>query len=251
MRAGGGSSLTSDDLLDVHDGVPFNGKYTALRVKLGDGGTAAVYVAHDSVTGEEAACKLARRQSKFDWRLLVRTFQREAALLERISDHPSIVGLRGFFLGTQEAAIMLELVDGGDCQQLLQRHGAIAEGAVHAIIDQVCSAVVFLHERQVLHRDIKCENVLVATGVTPSARLCDFGHSCYVQELGTSRRLDAFRGTRGYAAPEVSVSNPAWSMAAAARASLRKRTNAVSFRALSARRHLRATRLRMTVFSAS
>ncbi len=211
MPALAGNEISSD-LVDVSGGS-FNDQYT-LCTRLGDGCSAFVWSAVERETGERVACKLARRQSKFDWRLLVRTFQREAALLERISDHPSIVGLRGFFLGTQEAAIMLELVDGGDCQQLLQRHGAIAEGAVHAIVDQVCSAVVFLHERQVLHRDIKCENVLVSTGVTQSARLCDFGHSCYVQELGTSRRLDAFRGTRGYAAPEVSVSNPAWSMAA-------------------------------------
>ncbi len=144
MRAGGGSSLTSDDLLDVHDGVPFNGKYTALRVKLGDGGTAAVYVAHDSVTGEEAACKLARRRPNMSWTRARGMFEREAQLLQQCR-HEHIVGFRALFVGSRELALVLDMVAGGDAQQLLQRHGALSERAVMIMVSQLASALEHLH----------------------------------------------------------------------------------------------------------
>ena len=205
-------------LIDERGGR-FSERFT-LREKLGDGCSANVYVArcHQSglYTGGQYACKLARRKPPLDWRLLTRTFEREAALLQRCA-HPSVVEFCGLYQGADELALVLELAEGGDCQQLLQRHGPLAERAVHAMVGQVCDATLHVHSLGILHRDIKCENVLVSAGaapVGPRVKLCDFGHSCALGELGSSRRLASFRGTVGYAAPEVSCSSPAWSYAA-------------------------------------
>lgn len=65
----------------------------------------------------------------------------ESAMLLRIGEHPNIVGHQGFYVGSNQVALCLELVSGGDCQQLLQRQGCLAEAAVHAMMTQLCTAI--------------------------------------------------------------------------------------------------------------
>ena len=120
---------------------------------------------------------------------------------------------------------MLSFAPGGDCQQLLQRHGALSEAAATAIVCQLTSALEHMHTHpRILHRDVKLENVLVRDlgsgadgGATPRILLCDFGHSCAMDEPCQGASVaDGFRGTQGYAPPEVthpSVS-PRWTTAA-------------------------------------
>ena len=59
----------------------------------------------------------------------------------------------------------------GDCQQLLKRHGALAEPAVHTIMDQLFDALTCVHSRGILHRDVKLENILVTTAVSPQIKV--------------------------------------------------------------------------------
>ena len=137
--------------------------------------------------------------------------------------HPNLVECLGFFHGEDELALLMTLAPGGDCQQLLQRHGALSERAATAIVQQLAGALHYMHTGPgVLHRDVKLENVLVsdvgytATG-TPRIKLCDFGHSCLLEgSCHGAARDDGFRGTQGYAAPEVAQPGapPLWTTAA-------------------------------------
>ena len=137
--------------------------------------------------------------------------------------HPNLVECLGFFHGEDELALLMTLAPGGDCQQLLQRHGALSERAATAIVQQLAAALHYMHTGPgVLHRDVKLENVLVsdvgytATG-TPRIKLCDFGHSCLLEgSCHGAARDDGFRGTQGYAAPEVAQPGapPLWTTAA-------------------------------------
>lgn len=158
-------------------------------------------------------------------------FEHEVKLL-RTCVHPRIIGCRGLYHGSQDLAIVLDLMPGGDCQQLLKRHGALAEPAVHTIMEQLFDALDCVHSRGILHRDVKLENVLVTTAVSPQIKvgliaarecdthvhwpltlcpqLCDFGHSCHAGAIG---QPDNFRGTEGYQAPELSRGSH-WSTAA-------------------------------------
>lgn len=132
-------------------------------------------------------------------------------MLLRIGEHPNIVCHQGFFLGKSQVALCLELVTGGDCQQLLQRQGCLAEPAVYAMITQLSAALQHLHEQHVIHRDVKLENCLVDNEVwPPRLKLCDFGHACVGQ--ASDGEVD-FYGTPGYSSPEV-MSRLAWSSAA-------------------------------------
>ena len=146
---------TSSALQDLGGLVDESGKrfndLFMLRTRLGTGCSAQVHIVRD-VLGDDAACKLARLQPRMRWNRVTRTFQREAMLLQRCV-HPNVIGIRGLFLSGTEAALVLELAPNGDCQQLVQRHGALAESAVVHIMSQLCSALEALHSKGVLHRD--------------------------------------------------------------------------------------------------
>ena len=202
--------------LQDEDGNAFDDRYT-LNAKLGDGMTAVVYAATDRRTGRPCACKLAERKQRPQWPRLAQVLRHESALLQRLGEHPSIVRWQGMYRGSTQMALVLELVSGGDCQQLLQRHGCLAESAVHAMISQLRGALEHLHAQHVLHRDVKLENLLVNNEVwPPQIKLCDFGHACAATHAGDDDT--EFYGTPGYAAPEVQSGGrgrpPLWSYAA-------------------------------------
>ena len=147
------------------------------------------------------------------WSRAVRTFEHEAAMLERCA-HEQVVRLFDLYQGPRDLSLVLEYIPGGDMQQLLQRHGALAENAVNAIILQLATALQHVHKCDVLHRDVKLENLLVVRpGASPIIKLCDFGHAAFLAHAD-----DGFTGTVGYAAPEVSGASrerpPEWSAAA-------------------------------------
>ena len=71
-------------------------------------------------------------------------FEHEVQLLRKCV-HPHIIGCRGLYVGSEDLAIVLDLMAGGDCQQLLKRHGALAEPVVHTIMEQLFSALACVH----------------------------------------------------------------------------------------------------------
>ena len=182
-----------------------------VKERLGDGGTAAVYAVVHRVTGEKLAVKIAvRRRQGSRWSRTMSVFQHEVAMLRRCQ-HPHIVQAHALYQSPNDLALVLEHVGGGDFQQLLERHGSLAEHAVNIVITQVVEALGHMHSVSVLHRDIKLENILlVRLGASPCVKLCDLGHAALVHSAH-----DSFTGTAGYSAPEVSdATSPAWSRAA-------------------------------------
>jgi len=186
----------------------FDTLYEMSTSKLGDGMTACVFVVKDRTTGALRACKLAeRRAQRHNWSRLCQLMRHESTLLQEIGYHPNVVRWEGSFASCNRLAIVMELVVGGDCQQLLQRHGALAEETVHAMICQLFAALSRLHGLGILHRDVKLENLLCDTSTRPPrVKLCDFGHAVTQRDLMADRQ---FYGTPGYAAPEV-VQGPVW-----------------------------------------
>lgn len=147
-----GSSGCEDSLqpMTSQAGTSFEDSFGLSQTKLGDGMTATVFVATHKATGRLCACKLAERKGqKPAWSRLCQLLQHESALLEHIGLHPHIVRWEGYFASSSRIAIVMELVSGGDCQQLLQRHGALPEEAVQAMINQLHSALrcAYMDER--------------------------------------------------------------------------------------------------------
>ncbi|HYT88387.1 MAG TPA: serine/threonine-protein kinase [Gemmataceae bacterium] len=158
--------------LDDSQELRYLGEYRILR-RLGEGGMGAVYLGYQETEDHKVAIKvlsdhLAGNQSSVD------RFYREAksgALL----NHPNIV--RNVAVGqdrtTGKHYLVLEYIDGPSAHTLLARHGRLSVAdAVHITLD-VARALEHAHSRNVVHRDIKPDNILVTT--TGIAKLADLG----------------------------------------------------------------------------
>jgi len=130
---------------------------------------------------------------------------------QRGLSHPNIV--RVFKLIQNPLAIVLELCPGGSLQQALHSKSVI--GAMDAIgvkarveaLFGVASALAYIHSQNLVHRDVKTGNVLLATpidgGIMPQLKLSDFGFS---KTVGTD--MTQYKGTVRYMAPEVMCAAP-------------------------------------------
>lgn len=99
--------------------------------------------------------------------------------------------------------LIMEYVAGEDLESCLRALGCLKEEEARAIFRQVVSAVHFLHQRRIAHRDIKLENILVdAAG---NAKLCDFGMAIEVTE---GQMLEEICGSLLYWAPEILARKP-------------------------------------------
>lgn len=97
----------------------------------------------------------------------------------------------------------MEHMAGGDLQQMMSRNGykVVPISTARKIIKQVCQALVYLHSRSIIHRDIKLENVMLSSKNLHQceAKLADFGMALRLEETSQALR----QGTIEYAAPEV------------------------------------------------
>jgi hypothetical protein len=162
------SSLGNPDMLDAA-GTSFDDLYSLVDVRLGDGMTACVYAAVEKRTGRTLVCKLAEKRAKRGaWDRLSHLMRHESILLQQLVPHPNIVSMFGFFSSESRSAIMLDLVPGGDCQQLLQRRGALPESDVQAMITQLHAAL-----RCVRHGSLR-KRPLPPCTLRPPAMPCSF-----------------------------------------------------------------------------
>ncbi|KAG6861345.1 hypothetical protein C0995_001324 [Termitomyces sp. Mi166 len=138
----------------------------------------------------------------------------ERRLLEEV-DHPFIVNLRYAFQDDENCFFVLDLMLGGDlrCASLaprflnyhlilspkvhLERLGSLSEEVVRFYVAQLSSAISFLHESGIMHRDLKPDNILLDE--RGNAHLTDFNIAVHFGE----RRLTGVAGSMAYMAPEI------------------------------------------------
>jgi serine/threonine protein kinase len=125
---------------------------------------------------------------------------REVEILKRIR-HPNIVAYYDYMETKDRLYIITERLEGGELFDYISNNGPLTEDLACQILYGVFSAVAYLHERGVVHRDIKAENLIFFRDSynQVSLKLIDFGFSTIVdrQAAGT------FLGTGGYIAPEI------------------------------------------------
>jgi len=164
---------------------------------VGRGGMALVYRAVDREREEPVAIKLLADNLAADPELR-RRFAREAELAKRLS-HPNVVEVRGSGETDGRAFIVLELVDGRDLAEVLRRGGPLAPERVAELGAQAAAALAHAHERGLVHRDVKPQNLLLA--VDGTLKVSDFGIARIVD--GTQlTQAGAVLGTAAYLAPE-------------------------------------------------
>ncbi|KAL1138185.1 hypothetical protein AAG570_009877, partial [Ranatra chinensis] len=163
------------------------------------GKSAAVRRCRDRSTGRQYAAKfLKKRRVSPELRPDV---LHEVAVLEVCKDCPRVVSLHQVFESSSETVLILELACGGELQTLLDSDEVPTEGQVVRLMKQILDGIVYLHNMNVAHLDLKPQN-LVLTGEYPNCdvKLCDFGISRHLSKGADVREI---QGTPDYVAPEV------------------------------------------------
>ena len=184
------------------DGSVFAG-YTVVS-RLGRGGMATVYLVRELGLERLVALKVLPEQLVDD-SLFASRFEQEARVVASL-DHPNIIPLYRYGITDDVPWMALRYVDGGDFEaRLAARPLPTAEGL--SILRGVAAALDYAHSKGVLHRDLKPQNILLAT--QGAAYLADFG---VAKLLAGSDRLKtatgAIFGTPAYMAPEQALDNP-------------------------------------------
>jgi len=181
-----------------------DGRYTIER-PLGSGGMAEVFLARDGVLDRDVALKVLRGQYAGDEEFYER-FRREATSAAGLS-HPNIVQVydRGEAPdGT--CYIAMEYVSGGTLKERLDERGPMEPERALAVAGQVAEALWAAHERGVIHRDIKPQNILITD--MGHLKVTDFGIA-RAASAATISATNAVFGTAGYLSPEQALGEPA------------------------------------------
>ena len=172
-------------------------RYIIVR-SLGQGGMADVYLAMDTVLDREVALKILRGDLANDPVALLR-FQREANAASAIN-HPNIVEIYDVGAWDNKQFIVMEYVRGKTLKQLIGHRGALDQKEAVAIMKQLVEATSIAHSCNIIHRDIKPQNVLVKDDGT--IKITDFGIAL-AQDAIQLTQTDSVMGSVHYLAPEV------------------------------------------------
>mmetsp|Transcript_25902 Transcript_25902/g.55993 ORF Transcript_25902/g.55993 Transcript_25902/m.55993 type:complete len:577 (-) Transcript_25902:632-2362(-) len=206
---------------------PHFSQFYDLGAVMGVGTTSKVYRVYHRISklnhnSEHAlACKVINKRrittslKKNDIEPLLGQLRKEVDILRRIN-HCNIVSFVDFMETRSKLFIITERLDGGELFDHLLNHGPLREGVACQVLYGVFSAVAYLHERGVVHRDIKAENLIFFHDPWGrlSLKLIDFGFSTILRHDLTG----SFMGTGGYIAPEIrqnknySASVDSWSL---------------------------------------
>jgi serine/threonine protein kinase len=126
----------------------------------------------------------------------------ELQIMKAIS-HPNIVQYIGHHETEKSLYIIMEFVPGGNLQQYLNHYSNLVEPVAKTMSTQVLNALLYLHKKDITHRDISPDNILLAETdpANITIKLCDFGLSKVVSDNETF--MKTFCGVLLYCAPEV------------------------------------------------
>ncbi len=180
-------------------GTVLSGRYK-LEAKLGSGGMSTVYLARDATLDRAVAVKVMHREMSEQADQLER-FRQEARAVAKLS-HPNVVAVIDAGEDGGHPYIVFEYVEGETLKQRIARLGPLDTQEALAYAIEIARGLTVAHARNMVHRDIKPQNVLIdAEG---RAKLTDFGISRQLEQDGmtaTGRVL----GTTDYVAPEQAM----------------------------------------------
>ena len=176
-------------------GRVFNGRYE-IKDRIGIGGMAEVYRAQDSTLGRVVAVKVMLPQFAADPSFTQR-FRQEAAAAANLQS-PYIVNVYDWGHDDDTYFIVMEFVRGSDLKTAIQQRGAINQRKAAEIGSQVCQALSVAHNQDIIHRDIKPQNIMVQPD--GNVKVMDFGIARAKNSVND--KTSAVLGTAHYISPE-------------------------------------------------
>eukprot|EP00045_Choanoeca_perplexa_P001872 m.22138 g.22138 ORF g.22138 m.22138 type:complete len:410 (+) comp11208_c0_seq2:254-1483(+) len=180
---------------------------------IGVGGYSKVKLAVHRSTGQKYAVKIISK-GKAPAGYLSKFLPREISALRRIK-HPNVAGLHDLLDTPDRVYLVMEYAPRGDLLEYINQGGSLSEDEARKLFYQMITAVNYCHGLRVVHRDLKCENMLLDNDL--NILVSDFGFATVVPS--TSSKLMTHCGSYAYAAPEILTGQPyqgnksdAWSL---------------------------------------
>ncbi|XP_025052973.1 MAP/microtubule affinity-regulating kinase 3 isoform X5 [Alligator sinensis] len=193
-RTGRSGARCRNSIASCADEQPHIGNYRLLKT-IGKGNFAKVKLARHILTGREVAIKIIDK-TQLNPTSLQKLF-REVRIM-KILNHPNIVKLFEVIETEKTLYLIMEYASGGEVFDYLVAHGRMKEKEARAKFRQIVSAVQYCHQKHIVHRDLKAENLLLDADM--NIKIADFGFS---NEFTVGNKLDTFCGSPPYAAPEL------------------------------------------------
>ena len=180
--------------------------YTLER-ELGGGGMSRVFLANEMALGRQVVVKVLPPEMAAQ--LSLERFKREILLAARLQ-HPHIVPVLSAGDSAGSPYFTMPFVEGESLRARLARHGELPVSEAIRLLREIASALAYAHDRGVVHRDIKPDNVLISGG---SAMVTDFGVAKALSassnaEAGSVTSLGVALGTPAYMSPEQASADP-------------------------------------------
>ncbi|MBU7216449.1 Stk1 family PASTA domain-containing Ser/Thr kinase [Staphylococcus gallinarum] len=173
-----------------------NERYKVIK-KLGGGGMSTVYLAEDSILDRNVAIK-AIRIPPGEKEATIKRFEREVHNLSQLS-HNNIVNVFDVTENDENFFLVMEYIKGPTLAEYIQQHKPLDLQTVISFTKQIIDGIKHAHETQIVHRDIKPQNILVADDLT--LKILDFGIAKALSET-TMTQTNHVLGTVQYLSPE-------------------------------------------------
>ncbi|KAK5609507.1 hypothetical protein CRENBAI_007221 [Crenichthys baileyi] len=167
-----------------------------VRGEIGYGTFSKVKLAFHALTKDKVALKILDRM-RLDAQAQ-RLLSREISSMESLQ-HPNVIRLYEVVETPSRLFLVLEYAGGGDLHNRICSEGKLCDSTSKITFAQILSAVKYMHDSNIIHRDLKAENVLFTSG--GCVKVADLGFSTRVSSRSSS--LDTFCGSPPYAAPEL------------------------------------------------
>jgi len=177
-------------------GKRLSGRYKVLEW-IGGGGMSNVYLAHDMILDRDVAIKVLR-YSFSDEEELHRRFQREALSATSLT-HPNIVSIYDVGEDGDMHYLVMEYVEGKTLKQYIQEFAPLSPVKCVMIMEQLTSAIAHAHQNQIVHRDIKPQNILMDQD--GNVKITDFGIAIALTATSFTQ-TNSVLGTVHYLSPE-------------------------------------------------
>jgi len=166
--------------------------------EIGSGAFSKVYKARHKLS---KTIRCVKKLSKKDLSEEEKTKLVEEVAILKTLDHPNILKVLEFYQNDKYFFIVTEFLEGGELFDRIMECNSFSEEGATNVMEQILSAVLYLHKHDFIHRDLKPENIIFETKDPKSKiKVIDFGTSCSYQK---GSKLKQKLGTPYYIAPEV------------------------------------------------
>ncbi len=187
--------------MDRNIGKKLDGRYELLEL-IGAGGMADVYKAIDIVDGSEVAVKILKKEFSENEEFL-RRFRNESKAIALLS-HPNIVKILDVGFTNKIQFMVMEYIDGITLKEYMEKEKVLDWKTASFFTIQVLKALQHAHDRGIVHRDIKPQNIMMLTDGT--IKVMDFGIAKFAREEGLTTTAQAI-GSVHYISPEQARSD--------------------------------------------